>query len=131
MTNNEKIISRINDVRGNVSVNAFSKQIGVKQKALDMYLKNERKPSVELIYCVCSNCSVSADWLLGLPVAPSASGGASSVRPASADAEKIRQLEDEVARLRGENEGLKYALLAMNSKEGVSPKRVRTVGASA
>ncbi len=101
MTSFEKIISRINEVRGEISVNAFAKKIGIKQKSLDMYLKNERKPSVDLITCVCSNLGVSADWLLGL----SDESGAACVRAepsrsAAADAKKMRELEDEIRELR-------------------------------
>ena len=38
----------------------------MKQKTVDLYIKGQRKPSVELIVSVCSKCCCSADWLLGL-----------------------------------------------------------------
>lgn len=37
------------------------------QQTVDLYLKGERKPSLEFIYNICSSFGVSADWLLGLP----------------------------------------------------------------
>lgn len=49
-----------------MSVSAFSRYLGLNQKTLDLYIKGQRKPSVELIVAVCSKCGRSADWLLGL-----------------------------------------------------------------
>ena len=49
-----------------MSVSAFSRFLGINQKTLDLYVKGERKPSVELIVAVCSKCGKTADWLLGL-----------------------------------------------------------------
>ncbi len=62
----DNIISRINQVRNDMSVYAFAKHLGLKQASLDRYIKGQRKPSVELIYTICQRCDVSADWLLGL-----------------------------------------------------------------
>ncbi len=59
-------LDRLNECRNNMSVSAFSHFIGLNQKTVDLYVKGERKPSVELIVAVCSKCGVSADWLLGL-----------------------------------------------------------------
>ena len=62
----EPIIARIDELRGNRSVSGFARFLGMPQKSLDNYLKQGRKPSVELILLVCTKCHVSADWLLGL-----------------------------------------------------------------
>lgn len=47
-------------------MSSFARFIGIPQKSLDNYLKQGRKPSLELVLLVCSKCGVSADWLLGL-----------------------------------------------------------------
>lgn len=49
-----------------MNVSAFARFLGLNQKTLDLYIKGDRKPSVELIFSVCSKCGVSSDWLLGL-----------------------------------------------------------------
>lgn len=59
-------LERLNFCRGDMSVSAFARLLGMNQKTLDMYVKGERKPSVELVSAVCSKCGRSADWLLGL-----------------------------------------------------------------
>ena len=59
-------LERLNLCRGNMSVSAFARHLGMNQKTLDMYIKGERKPSVELVTTVCAKCGRSADWLLGL-----------------------------------------------------------------
>ena len=59
----EKILS----VKGGRSVSAFARDIGMNQRVVDMYLKGERKPSLEFVLNICSTQDVSANWLLGLP----------------------------------------------------------------
>ncbi len=61
-----QIVARVDSLRGGRSVSSFARFIGIPQKSLDNYLKQGRKPSLELILLVCSKCGVSADWLLGL-----------------------------------------------------------------
>lgn len=61
-----KFLERLNHCRNGMSVSAFSRFLGLNQKTLDLYMKGERKPSVELVMAVCSKCGCSADWLLGL-----------------------------------------------------------------
>lgn len=63
----QKFLERLNVCRNGMSVSAFARFLGLNQKTLDMYIKGERKPSVELVATVCSKCGCSADWLLGLP----------------------------------------------------------------
>lgn len=58
-------LERLNECRNGMSVSAFSRLLGLNQKTLDLYIKGERKPSVELVLAVCSKCGRSADWLLG------------------------------------------------------------------
>ena len=77
----EGLLERVAELRGDMSVSAFSRKIGLNQKSVDQYVKGERKPSAEFIFAVCSKCDVSADWLLGLSdsrtggVSVTASGG--------------------------------------------------------
>ena len=72
-----QIVSRIDGLRNGMSVSAFARFLGLPQKSLDNYLKQGRKPSVELVMLVCTRCHVTSDWLLGLsedggPQAPDA-----------------------------------------------------------
>lgn len=59
-------LDRLSECRNGMSVSAFSRFLGLNQKTLDLYIKGERKPSVELVLAVCSKCGRSADWLLGI-----------------------------------------------------------------
>ena len=61
----QNFLERLNECRNGMSVSAFSRFLGLNQKTLDLYIKGERKPSVELVLAVCSKCGRSADWLLG------------------------------------------------------------------
>lgn len=62
----KEFLDRLNECRNGMTVSAFSRFLGMNQKTLDLYIKGERKPSVELILAVCSKCGRSADWLLGI-----------------------------------------------------------------
>lgn len=59
-------VSRLNELRGEMSVAAFARSLNMPQNTLDCYIKGRRKPSVDLLIRVCDKCGVSADWLLGL-----------------------------------------------------------------
>lgn len=45
---------------------AISKEIGVGQPNLSMYVKGENKPSLEVFRALCVSLRLNADWLLGL-----------------------------------------------------------------
>ncbi|MBR4523257.1 MAG: helix-turn-helix transcriptional regulator [Kiritimatiellae bacterium] len=62
----KKFLERLNACKGDMSVSAFARFLEINQKTLDMYMKGQRKPSVELVVTVCTKCNRSADWLLGL-----------------------------------------------------------------
>ncbi len=62
----QNFLERLNICRNGMSVSAFARLLGMNQKTIDLYVKGERKPSVELVAAVCSKCGCSADWLLGL-----------------------------------------------------------------
>lgn len=60
------IVDRAVMLQGERSTSQFARDLGIQQSTLDLYLKGKRKPSVELVYCICRKCGVSSDWLLGL-----------------------------------------------------------------
>ena len=62
----KNFLERLDVCRNGRSVSAFARFLGINQKTLDLYVKGERKPSVDLIIAVCTKCGRSADWLLGL-----------------------------------------------------------------
>lgn len=62
----KNFLERLSEQKGDMSVSAFSRFLGINQKTLDLYMKGQRKPSVELVVAVCSKCGCSADELLGL-----------------------------------------------------------------
>ena len=64
--NFEQMLSRIQTLPGIENVSGFARSIGMNQKTVDLYLKGERKPSLEFVLSICSRFEVSADWLLGL-----------------------------------------------------------------
>lgn len=60
-------LQRVSEVKGELSTSAFARALGMQQKTVDLYMKGERKPSVEFIKNICTRFNVSSDWLLGLP----------------------------------------------------------------
>lgn len=94
-------LERLNKCRNGMSVSAFSRLLGMNQKTVDLYTKGERKPSVELVVAVCKNCGRSADWLLGL---------SKSEFLVQEQLSEYDMLKAEVAALKGEIRGLKFAL---------------------
>lgn len=71
----KNFLERLQECQNGMSVSAFARFLGLNQKTLDLYMKGERKPSVELIVAVCSKCGRSADWLLGLSPANAVAPG--------------------------------------------------------
>ena len=63
-------LTNVLTVKKDLTTSAFAREIGMQQKTVDLYLKGERKPSVEFIKNICSRFSVDANWLLGLPERP-------------------------------------------------------------
>lgn len=63
----KKIFStRIRELIGDRSVSRFSREIGMKQAAIDRYTKCQRSPAADAIVAIATKCGVSTDWLLGL-----------------------------------------------------------------
>jgi len=67
LNNFRDVISRVIELKNGVTTKEFSRKLGMTQQTVDLYLKGERKPSLEFIYNICCSFNVSADWLLGLP----------------------------------------------------------------
>lgn len=45
---------------------AFAKKIGVERNTITQYFNGNRIPTSAILFQICKNCNVSADWLLGL-----------------------------------------------------------------
>lgn len=60
------VIERVRELQGNRANFEFGRMLGMTPQTVDLYMRGERKPSVEFIMNVCSCFNVSADWLLGL-----------------------------------------------------------------
>ena len=60
-------LKKVSEVQNGRSASAFARDIGMNQRAVDMYIKGERKPSVDFVRNICATQHISADWLLGLP----------------------------------------------------------------
>ena len=60
-----KFVSRLNELRGEMSVSAFARRVNMPQPTIDRYFKG-RVPSIEVLSTICITFGVSADWLLGL-----------------------------------------------------------------
>ena len=61
---------RIRSLIGSESVSAFARRVGLKQAAIDRYVKGVRAPAAEALVALANSCSVSSDWLLGLSATP-------------------------------------------------------------
>lgn len=66
--------NRIKQLIGSESVSAFARRIGLKQAAIDRYVKGVRAPAADALVAISRACSVSTDWLLGLAPTPSGDG---------------------------------------------------------
>ena len=72
-------LEKVSEVQKDLSTSAFARVLGMNQKTVDLYVKGERKPSVDFVRSICSNFHVSADWLLGLSDEQQPSGQVSMV----------------------------------------------------
>lgn len=61
---------RIRLLIGSESVAAFARRVGLKQAAVDRYVKGVRAPAADALVALANSCAVSADWLLGLAATP-------------------------------------------------------------
>lgn len=106
----KNILSRIIACKYTDSTAEFARKIGLHPQTVDNYLTEKRKISLEFFIAVCRNCNVSADWLLGFSDSRT---GTCAPAPDPAVAKKLAEAEAEIARLKGENFGLQFALKAL------------------
>ena len=88
------VIERIRQLQGDRPNFEFGRMLGMTPQTVDLYMRNERKPSVEFIMNVCLRFNVSADWLLGLSptnVIAAHSGVAVRVRALKVDADRAAE----------------------------------------
>lgn len=59
---------RINEVLSekNLSQNAFAKRISMSQSVINNYCMGRREPTLDVLFLICKELNVSADYLLGL-----------------------------------------------------------------
>lgn len=69
--NLKKIFSaRIRELIGDETVSSFARRVGLKQAAIDRYVKGQRAPAADALVVLASKCSVTTDWLLGVVANP-------------------------------------------------------------
>ncbi len=107
----EMFLSRMNELKGSMSVSAFSRKAEIPQPSMDKYLKG-RLPSIEVLARLACRFGVSADWLLGLSDFP---GG---VNQASATADLQKKIHD----LEVENAALRDALSLVGGRRALPAK---------
>jgi transcriptional regulator with XRE-family HTH domain len=114
----EKILKRINLCKKTDNMSEFAGIVGLPSQTVDNYLSKRRKLSLQFLMSVCENFHVSADWLLGFTdsrtgTSAPATDAATLAKIAALEAEiaAIKAEKDaEIARLNGENQGLRFAL---------------------
>lgn len=58
--------TRLNILKGDLSVSEFAEKIGLSRQTTGFYLNGDRVPDAQTILQICQECNVSADWLLGI-----------------------------------------------------------------
>lgn len=83
---------RIGELIGSGTVTGFARQTGLKQAAIDRYVKGQREPNADALRKIAMSCGVTTDWLLGLSKYPNGVNGEGLVAPptASRDIERLR-----------------------------------------
>lgn len=61
-----KFKERLNILKGDMTIKAFAKKIGVSLPTAGFYLNGDRLPDALGVYEIASKYEISADWLLGL-----------------------------------------------------------------
>lgn len=119
----DKILSvsaRLSELRGNDSVSAFARKVGINQQTMDTYFKG-RLPPLEICARISTIFDVSIDWIAGLS---DVRGGVSSV---GGDAEKV-EMANKIHDLEIKVATLENALSLVGGRRAPS---ARTGGSSA
>lgn len=61
---------RIKELIGSSAVSAFARSVGLKQAAIDRYVKGLREPNADALRKISAACGVTTDWLLGVSSTP-------------------------------------------------------------
>lgn len=61
---------RIKELIGDGAVSAFARSVGLKQAAIDRYVKGLREPNADALRKISNACGVTTDWLLGVSSSP-------------------------------------------------------------
>lgn len=94
---------RIRQIRGSQSQASFAESLGIAQRTLAHYEKNNRTPNTEFAVSLAQKYNVSFDWLLtGVETAQSDSEARELDQPAQADCPNCKVLTDELRREREE-----------------------------
>ena len=101
----EKVSDRIKELRGNLTQTQTTTKLGLTQQAWAKYESGANDPNPKTIKQLCLVFGTTSDWLLGL------ADEAAGAEPASV---RVAELEAENARLRGEVQGLRFALEAVS-----------------
>ena len=60
------VVSRIKSLQGSMSNKELANSLKMTPQTVDLYMRQQRKPSVEFICRVCKHFNVTSDWLLGI-----------------------------------------------------------------
>lgn len=81
---------RIKELIGDGAVSAFARSVGLKQAAIDRYVKGLREPNADALRKISNACGVTTDWLLGVSSSPNGVAD-SDLQRRCTDAEKELQ----------------------------------------
>jgi len=109
----KQVADRIKELRGSLTQAQAAEKLGFTQQAWARYESGACEPNAKTIKQLCVVFGTTADWLLGL------SGESADAKAAVVASSRIAELEAENARLRGEVQGLRFALEAVS--KGVPP----------
>lgn len=104
----KKVSDRIKELRGNLTQTQAAAKLGLTQQAWAKYESGASDPNSKTIKQLCLVFGTTSDWLLGL------SDESAGTKPTDAATSRMAELEAENARLRGEIQGLKFALEAVS-----------------
>ena len=76
LSNYTNVVERIKSLQGSLTNTQLANNLKMTPQTVDLYMKQQRKPSVEFICNICSYFNVTSDWLLGLQTTNATVGGA-------------------------------------------------------
>lgn len=104
----KKVSDRLRELRGDRTQAEAAKMLGWPYQTWGKYESGAMEPNAKNIRRICAVFHTTSDWLLGL------SNESAGTKPTDAATSRIAELEAENARLRGEIQGLRFALEAVS-----------------